>query len=182
MVKIGSHDNWWTPDDLVQKIRDYLGYDFFIDVAADDRNKKAENYFTIEDNALTRIWGLVRIDAMGYRQITVGTVWCNPPNSKLRDFVLWALFQWMVMGMEINLLIPIDVRTRKYFAPINELSKRDDRIEMIELYQRPAFLEDGEKPKWSSRNGYMLCRFKGFNNNFDSRPDLRRESECIPIC
>ena len=63
---------WETPNDLFEKLNSI--FNFTLDACASHDNYKCINYYTEEDNSLTKGW--------------VGNVWCNPPYSKYQiDFV-----------------------------------------------------------------------------------------------
>lgn len=53
---------------------------FTLDVAAADHNAKCPEYFTAEDDGLSKNWH--------------GRVWCNPPYSDLRSWVSKAWDEW----------------------------------------------------------------------------------------
>jgi phage N-6-adenine-methyltransferase len=53
---------------------------FDLDVAAAPHNAKCPRYYTLEDDGLARSWH--------------GTVWCNPPYSKIHAWVAKAWNQW----------------------------------------------------------------------------------------
>lgn len=61
-----NSDEWGTPKSTF----DYLNniYGFTLDACASEFNRKLDNYYSIEDNALEQEWN--------------GVVWCNPPYSK----------------------------------------------------------------------------------------------------
>jgi len=71
-----AKQEWTTPDDLYDKLNEI--YSFNIDLAADNSNKKCNNYFSEEDDSLEQIW--------------VGRGWLNPPyggraKNKLSNWI-----------------------------------------------------------------------------------------------
>lgn len=66
-----SSDEWETPKDLFNEVN--KEFDFDLDVSASKDNFKVNNYYTIEDDALNKDW--------------LGSVWCNPPYSKVKEFL-----------------------------------------------------------------------------------------------
>ena len=62
---------WETPQDFFDKVNDI--FNFTLDACAEDNTAKVSNYFTVEDDALTKDWK--------------GVVWCNPPYGKIAE--LW---------------------------------------------------------------------------------------------
>lgn len=77
-----NSDEWETP----QKIFDNLNqeFNFNLDVAASHQNRKCAQYFTQYDNSLNKIW--THYDVIN-EQIIDGRVWCNPPYSKVKEFL-----------------------------------------------------------------------------------------------
>ena len=65
-------DEWSTPRDLFQSLDQQ--YDFTFDVAASKDNARIDQYWTKEDNALTKDWD----NSHRY--------WMNPPFSKAKEF------------------------------------------------------------------------------------------------
>ena len=57
---------WETPQDFFDKVNDI--FNFTLDACAEDNTAKVSNYFTVEDDALTKEWK--------------GVVWCNPPYGR----------------------------------------------------------------------------------------------------
>lgn len=67
-------DEWETPPEFIQMIKNrwlYKGFD--LDAAATAENAVAPKFFTKEDDALKQEWK--------------GTVWLNPPYSRLKEFM-----------------------------------------------------------------------------------------------
>lgn len=91
-------DEWATPQDLFDKLNSQ--FHFTLDVCASDTNHKCEQYFTIEDNALSKDWG-------------INVCWCNPPYSKgkLKHFIKKA-HEESLKGATVVCLIPSRTDTR----------------------------------------------------------------------
>jgi len=90
-------DEWSTPQNLYDELNKEFG--FTLDPCASDKNHKCEKYFTIEDNGLCEDW-------------TGEVVFCNPPYSKIKDWVEKAYIE--SNGCVVVLLIPSRTDT-KYF-------------------------------------------------------------------
>ena len=67
-----ASDEWETPSDLYNKTNEEFNFD--LDVCASFNNFKCENFYRIENNALCLPWK--------------GNVWCNPPYSKIKEFLI----------------------------------------------------------------------------------------------
>ena len=91
--------NWRTPDDLFQVLNNE--FNFVLDSAADKYNHKCKNYYTVEDNSLTKSWNFG------------GSVFCNPPYGKyISKFVEKAFYESMEIPYPIVLLIPARTDTK----------------------------------------------------------------------
>jgi len=69
-----NSDEWGTPQTLYDKLN--LEFNFDLDSCASVTNFKHANYYTLADDALSRDWN--------------GSVWCNPPYSKAKPFLMKA--------------------------------------------------------------------------------------------
>lgn len=68
-VMFSSKSNEWeTPQDLFDQLN--KEFDFFLDVCADQDNKKCASYFNEADNGLSKPWSIY------------GTCWMNPPYGR----------------------------------------------------------------------------------------------------
>lgn len=82
---------WETPVDFFNKLNEI--YKFDLDACAEHETAKVENYYTKEQDALTKDW--------------LGSVWCNPPYGKDQiDFIKKALSENKKNGATVVLLIP----------------------------------------------------------------------------
>jgi phage N-6-adenine-methyltransferase len=97
---MSKHDNWSTPPDLFKVVNDEFGFD--LDAAASDDNHLCPRYITQSQDALVTPW-----DGKN--------VWCNPPYSRLPDFVARAYGQCHLAHSTIVMLLPAYTDTR-YWA------------------------------------------------------------------
>lgn len=82
---------WETPQDFFDKLNTV--YSFTLDACAENETAKVSNYFTVEDDALTKDWK--------------GVVWCNPPYGKEQvKFINKALSESKKHNSTVVLLIP----------------------------------------------------------------------------
>lgn len=66
-------DNWATPQDFFDKLNQE--FNFTLDPCASSENAKCKNFYTKEDNGLTKSWDN-------------NVVFCNPPYGRvLKDWV-----------------------------------------------------------------------------------------------
>lgn len=69
-----NSDEWETPQALYDKLN--LEFNFDLDSCSTKENTKHTNYYTLEQNALEQEWN--------------GSVWCNPPYSQAKAFLIKA--------------------------------------------------------------------------------------------
>ena len=82
---------WETPQDFFNKVNDL--FNFTLDSCAENGTAKVNNYFTIEDDALTHDWE--------------GVVWCNPPYGREQiKFINKGLDEHRKHNSTIVFLIP----------------------------------------------------------------------------
>lgn len=87
----------WRTDPLLFELCN-REFKFNLDVAASDENTLCDTWYTKEDNALKRNWGMVR-------QLT--NVWCNPPFSLKHDFLQKGIEEHE-KGVNCCFLVPAD--------------------------------------------------------------------------
>jgi phage N-6-adenine-methyltransferase len=86
---------------------------FTLDVAAAPHNAKCADYFTREDDGLTRNWLTPAGD--------VSRVWCNPPYSDIRAWVNKAHEQWTDGYCDlIVMLLPANRVEQKWWQELVE--------------------------------------------------------------
>jgi len=63
-----DRQDWATPPAFIKWYESRIGHRFHLDAAASSRNAKADHFYTIEDDSLSREWW--------------GHVWLNPPFGR----------------------------------------------------------------------------------------------------
>lgn len=94
-----NSDEWATPQDFYNKLDEE--FDFDLDPCANDANHKTKEYFSTDDDGLSKNWG-------GHR------VFCNPPYSQISKWVKKCYEEAHKPGTIVVLLIPSRTDTR-YF-------------------------------------------------------------------
>lgn len=117
-------DEWATPQDLFDELDREFGFN--LDPCADDHNHKCAEYYTILQDGLSKDWG-------GRR------VFCNPPYSKIAQWVEKAYREGTKDNTVVVLLIPARVDTKYFHNFINH------RAEIRFCTKRLRF-GDGSKP------------------------------------
>lgn len=92
-------DEWSTPKDFFEQLN--KEFDFDLDPCSTEENHKCEIYYTTEEDGLSRDW-------RGHR------VFCNPPYSKISDWVAKAYESTRYENTLVVMLIPSRTDTR-YF-------------------------------------------------------------------
>lgn len=92
-------DEWATPQEIFDELDGEFHFD--LDPCATSGNHKCENFYTLQDNGLSRSWG-------GHR------VFCNPPYSEIGKWVEKCYREGCKDNTTVVLLIPSRTDT-KYF-------------------------------------------------------------------
>lgn len=82
---IGRNDEWETPDDVYESACKWAGFRPELDVAAASGTTKCHDFMTSEIDALRQNW--------------LSDWWCNPPYTKVADFVAYGLQQSRLHGV-----------------------------------------------------------------------------------
>jgi phage N-6-adenine-methyltransferase len=97
-----SKQDYETPDDFLNAIKRRWSFDeFYWDLAANEANAKAPNYFSLRQDSLAQDWANIR-----------GKAWLNPPYANIEP---WArkcaqtIDQLEELQLEIFLLVPAGV-------------------------------------------------------------------------
>jgi phage N-6-adenine-methyltransferase len=95
-----NKQEWETPLSLFKKLDDEFHFNF--DLAADNENKKCENFFNENDNALDKSWS--------------GVCWLNPPYGnaeyKLENWIKKAFEETKHNDCVVVMLVPARTNTR----------------------------------------------------------------------
>lgn len=92
-------DEWSTPADFFAKLDSE--FHFTLDACATAENHKCERYYTAQDDGLEKDW-------------KGETVFCNPPYSRIAQWVKKAWKEGRKEGTTVVLLVPARTDTR-YF-------------------------------------------------------------------
>jgi site-specific DNA-methyltransferase (adenine-specific) len=111
-------------------------YNFTHDLAASDLNYKCNNYFTMENDSLSKDWHKLE-----------GYLWLNPPYSPLRPWIEKAQKE-ADLGAKVCLLVPPFLNT-KYIH--NRLPNK-----IIYIVGRLAFEREGQAQKANTKDSVLL--------------------------
>ena len=101
-------DEWATPQYIFDKLNEE--FHFTLDPCASADNHKCEKYYTKEQDGLTKNWGGCN-------------VFCNPPYSKIGDWVEKAYRETRQDNTVVVLLIPARTDTRYFHDFIYQRSE-----------------------------------------------------------
>lgn len=90
-------DEWETPQDLYDQLNEE--FSFNLDPCSTEENHKAVMYFTEKENGLKQSWGGCR-------------VFCNPPYSKVKQWVRKAYYESHKAGTIVVMLLPARTDTK----------------------------------------------------------------------
>jgi phage N-6-adenine-methyltransferase len=160
---INENDEWATPRQLLlQKVLhfkhkqvhtwlnsdlDYKRFNPTFDYSASFINHKFPNYYTIEDDALTRAW--------------LYDGFLNPPYSKVREFMEKAIHEWNEHG--IGLLILVFAKTdTAWYHDLIEPRRLDGSI--IVEFQRGRIdfdeVDEVANTVWQANHKVWSVRYK----------------------
>lgn len=110
-IPIGSdRDEWSTPDSFFAEVVAEFG-EFDLDACATAANAKAKNFYTRDDDGLSKPWR--------------GLVWCNPPYGKeLPKWVYKAFVESTSGNARVVMLVPARTDTRWWHNYASVADKR----------------------------------------------------------
>lgn len=157
-----SNDLWATPPEVFEALDKEFCFGF--DVCAEYETAKCAEYWTIEDDALSKDWAedaKSRIPGAGL--IEMGAIWCNPPYSNPFPFIKKAV-EAQLNGRLVVMLLNHDMSCDwgRYLLPyvteIRVLVASGDKKEKTYENGRLAFLKNGV-PVSSNPKGQAIFIF-----------------------
>lgn len=133
-----SHDNWGTPIELFDVLDSE--FNFTLDAAATEQNSLCGNWITETQDALTTPW-------------QAPAVWCNPPYSKMADFIKKGYEQHLDRHNTVVMLLPAYTDPKYWSTYVMQAH------EVRFLKGRLQFLENGVK-RQSARFPSVVVVFK----------------------
>jgi len=141
-------DEYETPDFIIAELSKQYGIFPTLDVACrmDKNNRKCQSgiHVDLENDALDTEWNHTNFSK------EYPDVWCNPPQTKCKEFVLKANEQNIKHNINIMMIIPANVLTTNYFAEVIQ------NVEYHPIKGRITFLVDGKPSPYPARNGYFV--------------------------
>jgi len=131
-------DEYETPNHIIAELSKRHGVFPQMDVACNDNNCKTKY----------RLPNISSLD-VNWNNCYNSDVWCNPPHSLTKEFVIKADEQWKKHNLNIMMIIPANSITTKYFEKVS------DNVEIYPIFGRITFLVDGKPSPYPARNGYF---------------------------
>lgn len=99
-------DEYETPQDLFDELN--KEFNFTLDVSATKENAKCDNYYTMEDDGLSKSWS--------------GTCWMNPPYSQSKQWIKKAYLE-SLGGTTVVALLPARTDTIAFHTYIYNMAE-----------------------------------------------------------
>ncbi|MDE9479431.1 phage N-6-adenine-methyltransferase [Xenorhabdus bovienii] len=136
-------DLWQTPLPLFTALD--LEFEFKLDAAADAQNTLCAHYLTERDNALECDWE------------SYGSIFCNPPYSKITPWIKKAAIECRKQCQSIVMLVPNDTSVGWF----NLAMQTVDEVRLI-TGGRIQFVPVEQRKKNSNTKGSMLLIWRPF--------------------
>ena len=137
-----ANDTWATPPEVFRKLDNEFKFAF--DVCAQHETAKCPEYWTIEDDALSKDW------AKDTSQLFGRSLWCNPPYSKIGPWVQKAI-EAQKNGVGTVMLVMCDPSV-KWFADAIQYASEIRYI----VNGRLAFLNNGVPQKGNNKGSVIF--------------------------
>lgn len=144
-----SNDLWSTPPEVFNALDQEFCFGF--DVCAEHKTAKCPEYWTIEDDALSKDWAedaKSRIPGAGL--IEMGAIWCNPPYSNIKPWVEKAI-EAQLNGRMTVMLVMCDPSV-KWFSLAQQYASETRFI----TDGRLAFLKNGVPQKGNNKGSVIF--------------------------
>lgn len=144
-----SNDTWATPPEIFHALDQEFCFGF--DVCAEYETAKCDDYWTIEDDALSKDWNkeaLSRIPGAG--GIALGWLWCNPPYSKIMPWVEKAI-EAQKAGRGTVMLCMCDPSVKWFSTAVKHASE----IRFI-INGRISFLNNGVRASGNNKGSVIF--------------------------
>lgn len=144
-----SNDLWATPPEVFEALDKEFCFGF--DVCAEEETAKCSDYWTTEDDALSKDWAedaKCRIPGAGL--IEMGALWCNPPYSNIKPWVEKAI-EAQLKGRMTVMLVMCDPSV-KWFSLAQQYASETRFV----TDGRLAFLKNGVPQKGNNKGSVIF--------------------------
>lgn len=145
-------DFWETPPEIFEPLNAEFNFDLDA-CATKETTKVPNNFFTIEDDALSQDW---------HKKGKV--IWCNPPYSKAgsKDLFIKKAYEESLQDCTVVMLLPVKTSTKAF----HEYIYNKPNVTIRFLKGRPKFLLNGTR-QGSGRNDIMVVILNPVLSNKD---------------
>jgi len=156
-TELSLSDEWETEQELYNKLCEQYDVHPTLDVACTFENKKCHFGFDINLDSTN--------PAVNWIDTAYpGDIWCNPPHSKTKAFVIKAHEQWKKHNINILMLVPLQTLGRKYFNDIfdNYITPKKG-VEWHRIQPRPMFIHPDQKKQENAKQEYIVLIWRKQN-------------------
>lgn len=144
-----SSDTWATPPELFNALDKEFCFGF--DVCAEYETAKCPDYWTIEDDALSKDWNKEALAKIpGCAGFALGYIWCNPPYSNISPWVDKAI-EAQAAGRGVVMLCMCDPSVGWFAKAIEKASE----IRFIKN-GRISFLKNGVRAAGNNKGSVIF--------------------------
>ncbi|EKN4687967.1 phage N-6-adenine-methyltransferase [Yersinia ruckeri] len=140
-------DLWQTPIDIFTALD--LEFGFYLDAAASHQSALCARYLTERDDALNSEW------------ISYGAIWCNPPYSDIKPWVIKAAAQCVAQRQPVVMLVPADASVGWFSLALQSV----DEVRFITDGRISFLRSDTGKPINGNNKGSLLLIWRPFINS-----------------
>ena len=144
-----SNDLWATPPEVFEALDKEFCFGF--DVCAEYETAKCADYWTIEDDALSKDWSKDAKTYLGMCKTTANSsLWCNPPYSNIKPWVEKAI-EAQLNGRMTVMLVMCDPSV-KWFSLAQKYASETRFV----TDGRLAFLKNGVPQKGNNKGSVIF--------------------------
>lgn len=132
--------SWCTPQDIFDELN--KEFNFTLDVAATDKSAKCNDYYTKQDDGLSKSWK------------TSGTVFCNPPYGRTIGKWVKKAYDEFLGGQSVVLLIPSRTDTKWFHDYIY------GKAEIRFIKGRITFEDEDGNKRWNAPFPSMIVIYR----------------------
>lgn len=143
-----SNDLWSTPSEVFNALD--MEFGFVFDVCAEDKTAQCQDYWTAEDDALTKDWAFDTLTSAIDNKPLLSCLWCNPPYSNITPWVGKAI-EAQKAGRSTVMLVMCDPSV-KWFSLAQQYASE---IRFI-TEGRLAFLKNGVPQKGNNKGSVIF--------------------------
>lgn len=150
-VHFSSKSNEWeTPKNIFNHLNEEFNFD--LDAASTDQNNLCQDYYTAEDDALSKDWS------------EYNSVWVNPPYGRMIGKFIKKGYEESLKGVTVVFLIPARVDTKWWheFCSKGEVKFIKGRLK-FDNRSLPSYKEDGTHKKSPAPFPCALVIFRNKN-------------------